>query len=193
MQSIRNRLSWRSVVAMTLLGLLTSPGCGEHKSPLSYVDESLGFSFTPPAGWRRRIEGAPRPTRNASPIRERELVRYKRLQADLPAWVGVSVADAVPTTNPATILAQRTAGGGWQQSSRIESTTVSGRPAARITMTAKQGKRVLTREAIAVRADQRIYFLTGTYTVGDTAARDQIRGAMASASWGQAAVRVASR
>jgi hypothetical protein len=173
---------------MVLLAVAAG-GCGPQQRERVYLAEACGLRFVPPEGWSERARGDDAP---GGAARERLLVQYKRLQAGRPAWLRVSVADSLPGASPAACLAGRAPGRDWRKGSAVQPLEISGHPAARVAYAGHWNKQSLVSETVAVRQGDRVYYFTGTFPDGDDAAREQVRQAVAGATW-QAPLAVAGR
>jgi hypothetical protein len=174
------------------------PGCGSPKPP-AYQD-AHGFHVTPPPGWVERArddalapKGGHRPSDPPLPrlngsgaASERLLVRYDRLTAGRLAWVRVTVAD-LPAAQPLpAVLAAYAPGTGWKRAGEVESLEVSGHPAARVAFTGVWGKQDYLCETAAVRAGERVYFVSASFPAADETAREQVRRVVEHATWPKA-------
>lgn len=161
-------------------------GCGKARREPVYENPAHQFRFTPPAGWSERLRDADSP---ANPAQDRLLVQYKRLTAGRPAWLRVTVAELPATTTLPTCLAGRSLGLGWRREGPVEALEIGGQAAARQTFSGRwQGLDYLV-ESVAVRQGGRIYFFVSQFPAADGPAREQVRLAVATASWqGGAAV-----
>jgi hypothetical protein len=184
---------WPASAPAVMLVLLLA-GCNSGRQPLVYQDEQ-GFHFTPPPGWveRARPTGpAPAPHGRARPnlplppldvAGERLLARYDRLTAGHQAWLRLSVADVPPSLSLEKCLSVRVPGADWRRESNVEALEVSGLPAARVTFRGHWDGQDYVNETVAVRKEGRVYFVTASYPASDATARDQVRQAVAGASW----------
>jgi hypothetical protein len=169
-------------------------GCGAPP-PAGYEDRH-GFTITPPAGWleRARDDALPaqfarkRPHIPLPPLEtsgragaERMLVRYDRVTSGNMAWLRVTVAEPPAATSLKT-LAAKTPGPGWKRQGDAEDVEVSGLPAVRVVFVGRWEGQEYCCETVTCRKDARVYFLTGSFPAADTAARDQVRQAIARAA-----------
>jgi hypothetical protein len=169
------------------LVLVVSAGCTAR--PPEPVYEANGFCFVPPAGWSER---ARHDDARAGSTQDRLLVQYKRLTAGRPAWLRVSVADvsaAVPLTD---CLFNQPLVKGWRASGRVQTFGLNGLHAARLLIAGKLQQRDYEGEIIAARQGELVYFFTATFPANDESAREQVRQAVATASW-RAGTEVAAR
>jgi hypothetical protein len=172
-----------------LLGLLLA-GCQGQKDP-AYRNDSLGFRLVPPAGWSERIRhDEPVPV---IPNQEQLLVQYKRLTAEHPAWLRVSVAELPASMSLAACLAARSPGKNWRPEGTMQEIDCQGQPAGRLTFRGHCGKQDFIAETVAVRRGPHVFFLTGTVPADDATARAQVREAVAGAGWEERNAVVAGR
>lgn len=185
---------WHRCVGAAL-GLALLHGCSSPPPP-AYQD-GHGFRFTPPPGWVEKArddalppKGGQRPSDPPLPrlgvsgaASERLLVRYDRLTAGRLAWVRVTAAD-LPAARPLpAVLASFTPGTGWKRAGEVEGLEVSGHPAARVTFAGVWGKQDYLCETTAVRSGERVYFVSASFPAADETAREQVRQAVAHATW----------
>jgi hypothetical protein len=175
-------------------GLLLA-GCGRGQEPEVYKN-AQGFRFTPPPGWVERARDDASAARTARPQRhlplpplpvagsrlpERLLVRYDRLTAGYLAWLRITVADEVRGTSLALCVSAHSPGRSWRQEGEPESLEVAGLPAARIAFTGRWDNQDYLCETVAVDQGQHVYFISASFPASDTAAREEIRQAVANA------------
>lgn len=173
----------------SLLLLLLAVGCGAPPAPV--YQSKAGFKFAPPPGWVERDRDNVLPARAGRkppdlPMPsltegEKLLVRYDRVTAGRLAWVRASVIEP-----PAGfVLAEqiRAPGPDWKAESPAETLEVNGLPAARITYLGRCDDQDYRNETVAVRHGERVYVITASFPAGDTEAREQVRKAVAAASW----------
>jgi hypothetical protein len=174
-----------------LLGSCTS------QKPPAFQDKQ-GFRFTPPTGWVERAREDALPSRsghrpqdlplpkvsspgNSDP--ERLVVRYDRLKAGDLAWIWVTVAD-LPHTKPlSAYLSSRSPGQSWKREMEPQHLEVSGLSATRIAFAGRWHNQDYLSEAVAIRRENQVYFITASFPATDSAARDQVRQAVAGATW----------
>jgi hypothetical protein len=175
---------------MLLLG-----GCNSQKQPV-YQDKQ-GFRFMPPPGWVERARDDAMPTRSGHrhqdiplpPLgapgkpQERLLVRYDRLTVASHAWLRVTVADVPSFTPLRACLAYRSPDRHWKSDSEEENLEVSGLPAARVAFVGQWDQQDYLCETVAVRKGENVYFITASLPASDGTAREQVRKAVASATW----------
>jgi hypothetical protein len=65
----------------------------------------------------------------------------------------------------------------------VEDLEVGGRPAARLVFRGRWEGQDYDTEAVAVRTGGQVYVLAAAFPAGDAAAREQVRQAVAGASW----------
>jgi hypothetical protein len=176
--------------------VLPLAGCSAPKQPV--YQDGQGFRFTPPAGWpeRARDDALPvQPGRRqpdlplpklggpGRPAPERLLVRYDRLTAGHLAWLRVTVAD-LPAASPLeACLAGSSPGSGWKPETDVETLEVSGLPAARVAFVGRWENQDYLCETTAVRRGERVYWITASFPASDGPAREQVRQAVAGATW----------
>jgi len=183
------------VVVLTLL-----TGCGSGGRPVVYEDDQ-GFHFLPPPGWSERVRATdsaagaqPPPGRQPSPplpplgvpallSQERLLARYDRPSAGRLAWLRVTTADVAPSIALEECLAARPPGPGWRCGEKVQSLVVAGQPAARIVFAGRWSEHQYSNETVAVRKGEKAYFLTASFPASDDTAREQVREAIAGATW----------
>jgi hypothetical protein len=182
--------------APVLLALLLT-GCNSQKQPV--YQGTQGFRFTPPPGWVQRArEGVLPPAKAAHghknvplpPLdlpgrtaHERLLVRYDRLAPGQMAWLRVTVADLLSTTSLPEWLSTETPGPEWKSESEVEQSEVNGLPAARVVFVGRWDNQDYICESVAVRREEQVYVITGSFPASDATAREQVRKAVSSASW----------
>ena len=184
----------RMLSATTALACLLA-GCKARNQEV-YQDGD-GFRFVAPPGWVERARGEALPARvgqrqqdlplpplgGAGIQSERLLVRYDRISTGQHAWLRVTVAD-IPSATPMNgFLAARRPGQGWKRESENEHLEVSGLPAARIAFVGRWHDQDYLCEMVAVRDRERVYLLSGSFPASDGAAREQVRQAVAGATW----------
>jgi hypothetical protein len=170
-------------------------GCNSQKQPV-YQDKQ-GFRFTPPPGWVERArddalparaghrsQDVPLPPLDApGQAQERLLVRYDRLAAGSHAWLRVTVADVSDSTPLKECLANRSPEGDWGRESEKENLEVGGQPAARVALVGRSDQQDYLCETVAVRKGGKVYFITASLPASDGPAREQVRRAVAGATW----------
>jgi hypothetical protein len=178
-----------------LLALLPN-GCNSHQQP--FYDDKEGFHFTPPPGWVERARGDALPSKSGhrqqelplpklgvpgSSAQERLLVRYDRLTAGHLAWLRVTAADLPASTTLQACVSSRSPGSNWKREAEVETLEVSGRPAARIAFVGRYDNQEYLSETVAGRQGDRVYFITASFPASDAKAREQVRKAVAEATW----------
>jgi hypothetical protein len=178
------------VVAMLFLA-----GCHPPQQPV-YRDKQ-GFRFTPPPGWVERARDDAMPARlahrnqdiplpllrAAGQAPERLLVRYDRLTKGSHAWLRVTVAEVPASTPLEACLADRAPERGWKRDAEEEDLQVSGLPAGRVAFVGRWDEQDYLCETVAVRKGENVYFISASLPASDSAAREQIRQAVAAATW----------
>jgi hypothetical protein len=185
------RLSWMWL--MVVAALLVA-GCSQPRQPV-YQDRH-GFRFTPPSGWVERAREDLLPTRasrrqadiplpplgGTGRAPERLLVRYDRLSGE-HAWLRVSVADVPSSTPLPACLTRPISGKDWKSQTREESLEVGGLPAARAAFLGRWNGHEYINETVAVRQGEQVYLITASFPASDSEAREQVRQAVACATW----------
>ena len=165
-------------------------GCNSHPQP-PYQGKQ-GFRFTPPPGWaeRDRDNLLPASARKQidlplPPLAEGEklLVRYDRVSAGNLAWVRVTTADLPADASLKEYLEQHSPGPAWQRESAPEDLQVGGSPAARIAFIGRWTEQDYVNESVAIRHGDQVYLIAASFPAGDTSAREQVRKAVAAATW----------
>jgi hypothetical protein len=110
-------------------------------------------------------------------------VRYDRLAAGHHAWLRVTVADVPLSTPLKARLASRSPQRHWKRESEEEIIEVSGLPASRIAFRGLWDEKDYLCETVAVRRGETVYFVTASFSAGDNEARQQVRQAVAAATW----------
>jgi hypothetical protein len=186
----QGRLAWAGPI---LAVLMLFSGCGRQTQPV-YQDQR-GFHFTPPSGFVERVREDAIPARSSHrqdvplpPLvgpgntQERLLVRYDRLTSE-HAWLRVSVADVPSATSLPACLINRSPGRDWKREANVESLEVSGLPAARVVQVGRWSGKEYVNETVAVRSGEQVYFITASFPASDSTAREQVRQAIAAATW----------
>lgn len=177
-----------------LVSLLSAAGCDRQKQ--SIYQDKRGFRFTPPPGWveraredalparaNRRQQEIPLPPLGGSGDRqERLLVRYDRLTSE-HAWLRVTVADVPSSTSLQGCLTTRSPGRDWRREAKVESLEVGSLPAARIAFAGRWNGQEYSNETVAVRQGQQVYLISASFPASDSTAREQVRQAIAGATW----------
>jgi hypothetical protein len=66
----------------------------------------------------------------------------------------------------------------------VEALEVSGLPAARVALVGRWNGQEYINETVAVRRGEEIYLITASFPASDQTAREQVRQAVAGATWG---------
>src|SRR5262249_5811173 len=111
-------------------------------------------------------------------------VQYTRLTAGHPAWLRVSIADIATSVDLVKCLGSCSPAKGWRVSGQVESYELNGLPAARLALTGTWQKKDYQTEIVAVQQTGRVYFFSATFPASDEEGREQVRQAIAAASWG---------
>lgn len=116
-------------------------------------------------------------------MQERLLVRYDRLTAGNLAWVRVSVADLPASLALKECVTARTPGPNWKRESDAESLEVNGVPASRIAFVGRWNDQDYANETVAIRQGEHVFIFTASFPASDTTAREEVRKAVAKATW----------
>jgi hypothetical protein len=177
------------------LALLLLMGCNAPRQPV--YEDGQGFRFVPPPGWVERARGEEIPARAARgkqdlplpPLggsgkqQERLLVRYDRISTAHHAWLRVTVVDLPSTTPLKAYLSTRLPGQGWKRESEGEGLEVSGLPAARVAFVGRWYDQDYLCETVAVRKGEKVYLFAAAFPASEGTAREQVRQAVAAATW----------
>ena len=116
--------------------------------------------------------------------KERLLVQYRRVKSAKEATFEVSAADLPPSADLADYLAAPAFGSkDWKLRSSPEPLEVDGVPGTRYDLTARVGKEDMTREVVAFRRGERVYFFTTVFFTKDATAQEQARRAVSRLLW----------
>jgi hypothetical protein len=177
-----------------IVALVLTAGCRRPKE-LVYQDRR-GFRFPPPPGWVERAREDALPARAShrqqnlplpelgGPARpqERQVGRYDRLEGGR-AWLRVSLADVPSSTPLQACLAGCSPGRDWKREADVESLEVGGQPAARVAFTGRWNSQEYVNETVAVRHGEQVYLISASFPTSDNTAREQVRQAIAVATW----------
>jgi hypothetical protein len=179
---------WRAAGLAFLLLLL---GCNSRPQP-AYQGKQ-GLKFTPPSGWVERDRDNLLPARaGKKPLDlpmpglaegERMVVRYDRVSAGHLAWVRVTTADLPADAVLKDQIASRSPGENWRRELEPEDLEISKLPAARIAFAGRWSEQDFLCEIVAVRNGEQVYFFTASFPAADSTAREQVRTAVAAATW----------
>jgi hypothetical protein len=174
------------VVVLGLLAVLSAVAGSRPRAPALlnepvYNNTREGFRFLAPEGWTVHSRGETPP----GPVdKECLLINYQRTGAEKPAQFEVTLADHPSSSDLEAYLAGPSYGAEkWREKTSPETLDLDGVAATRYVFTARVAKDDLTKEVVAVRRSGRVYFFLALYPSGDTAARDQVRRAVASTKW----------
>jgi hypothetical protein len=146
-----------------------------------YHNAREGFRFLAPEEWTVTARGESPPGHQD---KERLLVSYQRSGTGKPARFEVTLADLPPSTDLAVHLASPSYGSEkWQLKTQAEALDLKGVAATRYAFFGHQGKDEMSKEVVAVRRGERVFFLVTIYSPGDVVARDEVRRAVASTIW----------
>jgi hypothetical protein len=172
---------------VVLLALAAMAGCGPPLSAPPLHDDSIyknahaGFRFNRPEGWKMVARGEV----PSGPVEgERMLVEYKCLTCAKGAGLEVTVTSFPPSTSLADYVKANTlTGEKWRLGGPVEEFTINGVAAVRLQFAMGKSKEEITREIVAFRREDRVYFFKGFYASSDTSARKDIRAAVESIVW----------
>jgi hypothetical protein len=199
MQELRNHAWTKNSSAWAGRGIALAmlfAGCNAH--PLPTYQDKQGFHFTPPPAWveRARDDGLPGKSARKQPdlplprldgsggaVQERLLVRYDRLTAGRLAWIRVTIAGLPAAISLKDCVSTRFPGPNWKRETEPEDLELNGRPAARIAFAGKWSNQDFINETVAVRQGEQVYLITASFPAADTKAREQVRQAVAGATW----------
>jgi hypothetical protein len=167
--------------ALQMLGCQARPHAPALGDEPVYQNTREGIRFLAPEEWTLRAKAEIPP---GKADKERLLVAYARRGADKGATLEVTLADLAPATDLAVYQGSHSFGAEkWRSAAPAETLQINGIPAVRLAFAVRSGKEELTREVVAIRRSERVYFFTGIFPTGDSKARDQVRRAIASAQW----------
>jgi hypothetical protein len=191
----------RGQPAFLALALLFLAGCGRGTKPVVYED-TQGFRITPPPGWSERARPAavpggdrPAPARPSALVPlpplgvpgaagpEQLMARYDRLTAGRQAWLRVTSADVPASFSLEGCLSKHSPGPDWHKESGVEALLVAGQPAARVAFAGRLGDQDYLCEVVGVRKGEKVYFIAASFPAADGTAREQVRQAVAGATW----------
>jgi hypothetical protein len=136
-----------------------------------FHDPQVGLRFTPPTSWSMQGRTTEAPDVD---VDERMLVKFKRLIPGRPAaWLRVYVEDAAKGESVSAAVKKRQPGPGWSRPTAVQSMTVNGQPAAKITYSGVYNNVPSVRDVIGVQRGQEMFWFVSTYQVADFAAREQ--------------------
>jgi hypothetical protein len=181
------RVSELSFVVLLAAVLAGTAGCKSRpRAPALedgtvYQNDGEGFRFLVPEGWAQQTRSGVPPGRLD---RDLVLVQYRRFATKPPAALAVSARDLPPDTDLGRLLAgMKTENTDWALVGSPKQVKVGNRPGQFFVLNGKAPTGALTREVIAVRRDERVYFFSGTYTPSDHTSRDLIRQTFANVVW----------
>jgi hypothetical protein len=175
------------VLALLLVGAGFLAGCGPRpRAPAIeddpvYTNESEGFRFRVPEGWHQSAHAVLPPGRLE---KERLLVQYRRSDPGRQATLEVAAADLPPSTDLPAYLSEPAYGAEkWRVVAgpqRVEAGAVEG---TRYDLTARVGSDDMTREVVAFRRGERVFFFTALFLSKDPDAREQFRRSLGRLVW----------
>jgi hypothetical protein len=167
--------------AALVLGCNSRPVAPALRDDPVYQNDREGFRFLVPEGWSQQAKSEVPPGKLK---KEHLLVQYKRLGGDKGAMLEVTMADLPSSADLSAQLAGPSYGAkSWQPSGKAETLEVDGVPATRLKFTTRMGKEDMTKEVVAFRRGERVYFFVGLFTPADGKAREQVRRAVLSTTW----------
>ena len=187
---MRNR--WRrrpaELLGVILLGSVLAGGCTRKpqapalRNDPVYQNDQEGFRFLVPDGWAMvgNSNYPPGPAKKNLMI-----VQYRRKTEDRRGMLEVDMIDLPPSTDLAAYLAGPSFGvKEWQRIGTVEPVTISGVSGERYNFSGRVGgKEEMTKEVVVFRRGERCYLFIGLFPPTETAARAQIRQAVASTVW----------
>jgi hypothetical protein len=167
--------------AALVLGCSSRPRAPALRDDPEYQNEREGFRFLVPGGWKQHARTDAPPGKYPKDLL---LVEYKHFEGGKGAMLQVSLADLPGETDLGTFLAGPSFGvKEWKLAPGREGLEVDGVSGVRLVFTGRLARQEMTREVVAFRRGERVYFFTGFFVRGDTEARDQVRRAVASTVW----------
>jgi hypothetical protein len=169
-----------AIVSGTLLtgceGRLTAPPLED--GPV-YRNTREGFRFFVPDGWKQRARGEVPAGKIET---ERMLAEYRCLTC--VGTLMISVVD-VPLATPLVdyLIKNDKTGADWRQQAPPEEFTINDMPAVRITYVEGEGRMQMTREVVAFRRDERVYFFKSYFDSHDAQSRKALRDAIDTIVW----------
>jgi hypothetical protein len=146
-----------------------------------YQNDQEGFRFLAPPDWTQHAKAA---VPSGPVTKERMLVQYKRLRGGKGALLEVSLVDLPTSTDLKKYLAGPAFGANhWLLAAPVEKLEVDSVAADRLIFQAQVEKAEMTREVVAFRRGERVYFFTGIFAAADKSAREQVRRAVGSTVW----------
>src|SRR5207248_3249065 len=114
---------------------------------------------------------------------ERLLVRYDRVTSGHLGWLRVSTVEVSAPAALKTFVAAKAPGPGWKREGEIEEFQLNGQPAARVAFLGRWVDQDYLCESVAVRKGDKVHLISGSIPAADSAGREQIRQAVATAAW----------
>jgi hypothetical protein len=170
------------IVAATLLaGCRPRPRAPALYDAPVYQNDTEGFRFVVPEGWSQYARSDVPPGKLD---KERLLVQYRRMKSAKEATLEVSAADLPPSADLADYLAGPAFGvKDWKLKPPPEPVEVNGVAGTRYDFTGRVGKDDMTREVVAFRRGERVYFFTTLFFTQDATAQEQSRRAVSRILW----------
>jgi hypothetical protein len=176
-------------IAIIAVSIVLLGGCGTrpHAPALGeepvYQNKAEGFRFLAPEGWVPYAKKEYPPGRAE---KEHLLVAYKRMNAEKPAALEVSLVDLPLSTDLEKYFAGSSLGARfWLLQGDVEELEVDGLRGLRLTYTATLDKEPTTKEVSAFWRGERLYFFTGIFSTSDAKAREEVRRCVSSVLWKQ--------
>lgn len=178
------RRQWRASPILLFIFVI---GCsqGPKAPPLEdgpvFYDRQEGFRFLVPDGWKQSVHALVPPGRLED---ERIIVEY-HLPTEKAASFAVTCADINPSLKLDDYVATHVPGGAhWKLTGPGQPCRIQDVPAERMMLTGHpQGPEPYTREVLAFRRGDRVYFFTGIFATSDKAAAEQVHQTNESIIW----------
>jgi hypothetical protein len=179
--SLLGRLGLTAVCAAFLPGCGGGPRAPALQDDPVYQNDQEGFRFLAPPDWTQHAKAA---VPSGPVTKERMLVQYKRLRGGKGALLEISLVDLPTSTDLQKYLAGPAFGANhWLLAAPVEKLEVDSVAADRLIFQARVEKAEMTKEVVAFRRGERVYFFTGIFAAGDKTAREQVRRAVGSTVW----------
>jgi hypothetical protein len=180
--SSRNGLSGLALVVALLAGCGETPQAPPLRDDPVYQNDSEGFRFLAPEGWRQQYRRDVLPGKED---RERMLVEYRATTSPTAAGsLRVSRVDLPPSADLAAVVsAPSHSVEKWVPAGEPDEMNVGGQKAVRYSFTGRLGKVKLAKEAVTVRRGERVYLFTLLFDPKDNEARDLLRRVIGSVIW----------
>lgn len=165
---------------IVLIGCSQGPKAPALEDGPVFYDRQEGFRFLVPDGWKQSVHAVLPPGRLED---ERMIVEYHLPAAQ--ASFAVTCADIDPSVKLDEYVATHVPGSAhWTLTKPGQACQVGDVPAVRMTLSGHLGNREkYTREVVAFRRGERVYFFTGIYAASDKETAEQVRAADDSVIW----------